>query len=818
MRPAKVFQRVMLKYSNYTLSVMIRVLLVALVACVWLLPMVAMGLTVESFAPVNETALGLTQYLGVNSIVLGVYSNPVMNYLYVTYLRVNATGGLLVLSNGEVVGNVNLPNCTLPYMVSVDYSDNIAYVSCPQSNLIYIVNGESVSITGEVKVFLSPMWLYYDNYTGLLYAIASGSGKFMQYNPLNGSLRYFEVASTIGNLWPPVIVIPNGALNLLYVVYKTGYVLYLNYTTLQLSRDYCLNCIVVNLNSTPLYAYYDSVRNILFVSTEGGLYALDGVTGRILYSINGSFTWLTANVNEGLLYALSGDTVYVYVYTRHVPFEVGLIHLPVSGSTMAVIGDVLYVTLPMLNTIDEITFYKSSSGLYPLYVYVNSTGYNLTLSGPLSIKLSNLRGNVTLMLPNGIYNLTVTLPKGYYAQPSSVQFAIHDSTVKVYVPVYSSFKLIFTENGLALNDTWSVWVYGLTSYGGLFNSSTTAPAGEPIVFYLEPGSYRFVVNPVFGYSPTPVTGVVTVSSAGELTIPVNFTLVNYPVNINIINMPSGSTVQAVLSGLTIAGGKVYEQLTIVTSRYTLMLPDGSYNLTVKDVNYGSYVGVAAPVNNNLRFAVWGREENVSLALSVSNYPLRVSETGLPSGVRWGIYVSGTMFNGTQYMYSIPLTTPNGSVVIMVPDGSYTVSPMATYFNGYNNPYVGSARRVTVNGAGVNVTLPFNPSTYTLIIRVNTVLGLGKYTIKVVGYQFNGQPYTYTLSTSQALAAVPLVDGYYLVTVSSPYYITSYSTKIMINGVTPTPLSIRLIGILLVIIIIIAVGVAAVFMLRRYGYL
>jgi len=170
------------------------------------------------------------------------------------------------------------------------------------------------------------------------------------------------------------------------------------------------------------------------------------------------------------------------------------------------------------------------------------------------------------------------------------------------------------------------------------------------------------------------------------------------------------------------------------------------------------------------------------------------------------------------MYSIPLTTPNGSVVIMVPDGSYTVSPMATYFNGYNNPYVGSARRVTVNGAGVNVTLPFNPSTYTLIIRVNTVLGLGKYTIKVVGYQFNGQPYTYTLSTSQALAAVPLVDGYYLVTVSSPYYITSYSTKIMINGVTPAPLSIRLIGILLIIIIIIAVGAAAVFMLRRYGYL
>ncbi|MFP3207369.1 MAG: hypothetical protein RXQ73_01705, partial [Caldivirga sp.] len=93
-----------------------------------------------------------------------------------------------------------------------------------------------------------------------------------------------------------------------------------------------------------------------------------------------------------------------------------------------------------------------------------------------------------------------------------------------------------------------------------------------------------------------------------------------------------------------------------------------------------------------------------------------------------------------------------------------------------------------------------------------------YTIKVVGYQFNGQPYTYTLSTSQALAAVPLVDGYYLVTVSGPYYITSYSTKIMINGVTPTPLSIRLIGILLIIIIIIAVGAAAVFMLRRYGYL
>jgi hypothetical protein len=224
------------------------------------------------------------------------------------------------------------------------------------------------------------------------------------------------------------------------------------------------------------------------------------------------------------------------------------------------------------------------------------------------------------------------------------------------------------------------------------------------------------------------------------------------------------------------------------------------------------------VNNNLRFAVWGREENVSLALSVSNYPLRVSEVGLPSGARWGIYISGTMFNGTRYTYSITLMTPNSSVVIMVPDGSYTVSPTATYFNGYNNPYVGSARQVTVNGAGVNVTVPFNPSTYTLIIKVNTILGLGKYTVKVTGYQFNSQPYTYILSTSQALVAIQLVDGNYLVTISGPYYITSYLTRMMINGVTPLPLSIRLMGVLLIVIIIVAIGAAVVFMLRRYGYL
>ena len=802
---------------------MSRIILVALLVCISATSLMTLSLTLESFTPVNETMINLTPYIGYTTVITGIYSNPNANYLYVLYTRINVTGvnvtsGVLIMSNGNVVGNVNLPYCMQPYLATINYEENTLYVSCPTSNLVYEINGYTASIIGSIPVSFEPTWVYYDNYTGQLYVIAYGSGKLLQYNTINSSSKYLEVASTISNLWPPEIIIPNGKLNLLYVAYATGYVLYLNYTTVQLAEGYCSNCIIVNLNSTPLYAYYDEEHNILFISTKGGLYALDGSTGRILYSIGVSPTWLTANVNESLLYALVDNLVYVYEYTKDMYFEIGVIHLPSVGSSITMIDDKLYAALPSLGIIDEVTFYKSSNGLYPLYLYVNSSYYNVTLNGPVNLRLINLHYNTTVMLPNGIYNLTIITPKDYYIQPDSVVFAVHDSTTKIIAPVYASYKLIFMEGGLALNDTWSVWVYGLTSYGNLFNETLTAPAGEEIIFYLEPGSYRFIVNPVFGYSSTPVSGSVSVSSAGSIVVPVNFTLINYPVNINITNMVSGLSVKAIVHGETIAGTTINEGLTIMVPYYTILLPDGKYTLTVIDVTYGSYDKVASPTVNNLAFTVWAGVRNINVSLNVNYYPLEISETGLINNVKWSLSVSGVFFNGTHYSYSTTLISPSDSVTLMLPDGSYTVSSTSNYFNGFNNPYSASTRSITINGAGDNVTLMFTPVSYTLIIKVSTILGLGQYTVSVVGVQFNGQPYTLRLRSTQSLLAIPLLSGDYLIQVNGPYYITSYSKRLVVNGLMPAPLSVRLVGLMLLVIIVAVIAVIAVLMLRRLGYL
>ena len=802
---------------------MSRVILVALLVCISVIPLTALSLTLESFTPVNETMINLAQYIGYGTVITGIYSNPSVNYLYILYTRINVTGvnatsSVLIMSSGGVVGDVNLPNCVPSYLAAIDYQDNVIYVSCPISNLVYEISGNTASIIGSITVSFEPTWVYYDDFTRQLYVVAYGSGKIFQYNTVNSSFKYLEIASTISNLWPPQIIIPNGKLNLLYVIYTTGYVLYLNYTVMQLPKNYCVNCIIVNLNSTPLYAYYDEEHNILFVSTKGGLYALDGSTGRILYNISVSSTWLTANVNESLLYALDNKLVYVYEYTRGMYFEIGVIHLPSAGSSITMIGKKLYAALPSLGIIDEVTFYKSPSGLYPLYLYVNSSYYNITLSGPVNIRLTNLHYNTTVMLPNGIYNLTITTPKGYYIQPASVMFAVHDSTIKIIAPVYTSYKLIFTEEGLASNDTWSVWVYGLTAYGNLFNETQMAPAGEEIVFYLEPGSYRFNVNPVFGYSSIPVSGSVSVSSAGSIVVPINFTLINYPVNINIINMMSGLSVKAMVHGVSIAGTAINENLTIMVPYYTILLPDGEYTLTITDVTYGAYNGVASPTSNNLAFTVWAGARNINLTLNVNYYPLKISETGLINNVKWSLSVSGVFFNGTHYSYATTLISPSDSVTLMLPDGSYTVSSASNFFNGFNNPYSGSTQNVVINGAGVNVTLTFTPVSYTLIVKVNTILGLGQYTVSIVGVQFNGQPYTLKLRSTQALLAIPLLSGDYLIRINGPYYVNSYTKRLIINGLMPAPLSVRLIGLMLPVIIVAAIAVIVVLMLRRLGYI
>lgn len=313
----------------------------------------------------------------------------------------------------------------------------------------------------------------------------------------------------------------------------------------------------------------------------------------------------------------------------------------------------------------------------------------------------------------------------------------------------TTYSLTYSESGLPAGTSWGVTVNGRLNF-------SFAPGS--IGFSLPDGSYSYQIADVPGYHQT------TLRYAGNVTIdgaPVNeptlaFSRVTYPIDLSQSGLPTSTTWAVTVNGTTHSAP--------ATSDILFDEPNGTYAYAIADI--AGYHQVTLPYSG--AFNVTGTElYEPTLIFVQQSYAVTWQETGLPSGVAWGVTLNGQLYSSASPR-PIVVDLPNGTYAYGLSDvpgfhqtsvpysGSLTVGgrPVApptvafyaiTYnvtFNSVGLP-AGTVWTLVIDGAAT----PSSTSGY-----VNLTLGNGS-------YEFGVRPVAgYAISSSGAYLEPLRIEG------------------------------------------------------------
>ncbi len=245
-------------------------------------------------------------------------------------------------------------------------------------------------------------------------------------------------------------------------------------------------------------------------------------------------------------------------------------------------------------------------------------------------------------LPSGGYERTLGLVPGYFQTTipyrSSVSLNGNLTVLLQFAP--TTYQLRFEEIGLPVGTPWSV-VVGNRSY-----SSVTAI----IDLNATNGSYAFTVGRVAGYSASPPSGVVAIDG-GPATQGIVFTSVSpsgvYNVTFEEIGLPTGT-----LWGVTFNG----TQSTTTSSTLTYTAGNGTYAYQVSLVT--GYV--PSPSSGAVFVLGAGQVKQIGFhSVPAGAYPVTFSESGLPTGALWAVFVDG-----------VEDASSGSTIVVLLDNGTY----------------------------------------------------------------------------------------------------------------------------------------------------
>ncbi|MVT35651.1 MAG: hypothetical protein GPW18_02595 [Euryarchaeota archaeon] len=371
---------------------------------------------------------------------------------------------------------------------------------------------------------------------------------------------------------------------------------------------------------------------------------------------------------------------------------------------------------------------------------------------------------ITFNEPNGSYTYTIaTVNKIYAPSPYSGAFTINGANVNLPITfTLVTYNVTFTESGLPTGTTW---------YVNLSNGQTYSGTGTTITFNEPNGSYTYTIATVNkSYAPNPYTGSFTVSGA-NVNVPITFILVTYTVTFTESGLPTGTKWYVNLSN-----GQTYSG---TGTTITFNEPNGSYTFSIATTNK-SY----SPSPTSGIFKVNGLSVSISINFSLVTFAVNFVETGLPSGTVWYVNLTNDQsFKGN--VDTITIYEPNGSYSYTIATKDKRYSPLTPYGN------------FTVNGKGLNISIPFKLITYVVIFNET---GLPSGSIWFVnlsnGQSFNGNAsyikfnepngtYIFSIATTYKLyAPTPQTGTFYVnganVTVSIKFYLVTYT--IIINAI------------------------------------
>ncbi len=310
-----------------------------------------------------------------------------------------------------------------------------------------------------------------------------------------------------------------------------------------------------------------------------------------------------------------------------------------------------------------ITF--ASTGLPPSSTWsVNLGGYSQTSSG----------ANITFYELNGTYSFALTVPASVTPPASSGQVAVAGASVVVAVPLASAgngFAVTFAETGLPTGSAWNVTI------GGFGQLSTTSS----IVFTLPNGTYSWMTSTIGGYTTSTWSGTVTVNGSA-VTVKVAFVQFTYAVTFFEGGLTTGTSWNITVNGAT---------TTSTTYFLTVDLPNGTFAFSVGvPATY-----VATPASGNVTVAAGPATQVVIFGPIPTTYAVTFTESGLPSGGTWSVYMNGASLSSTT-----------GTIGFTVPNGTYTFTVVVP--SGYTATSSATGNTLSVNGAAVGVAITISP--------------------------------------------------------------------------------------------------------------
>ena len=316
--------------------------------------------------------------------------------------------------------------------------------------------------------------------------------------------------------------------------------------------------------------------------------------------------------------------------------------------------------------------------------------------------------------------------------------SINSNIISVTVLANVVYKVTISQIGLPLGTTWYANITGGKSY-----SSSTSN----ISFLESNGSYSISISTGNNlYRPSQSSGLISLTVNGaQVSQSIVFLKVVYPVTFTEYGLKSGTEWY-----VNLTNGQSFSSTLAVIS---FSEQNGTFGFSIASLNRSYFYS-----NGAGSFSVQGSPVSVSVRFALFNSSVTFQESGLPTGIRWFVYLT----NGQSF------NTSSSSVAFNEPNGTYH------YFVSTSDKiYYSNGGTFVVKGTSVLLRLSFSFYYYNISF-VETGLSAGV-------------PWTVTFGniTKSSLSSIyfEAVNGTYsfAITPISGYTTEAYDGTIVVDG-------------------------------------
>jgi hypothetical protein len=330
----------------------------------------------------------------------------------------------------------------------------------------------------------------------------------------------------------------------------------------------------------------------------------------------------------------------------------------------------------------------------------------------------------------GTYTFTVPAPLGWTAMPATGTVLVSTFGVAIPIALEPSYTVTVQASGLATGASWTAIVNGVEQ----------STAGPSLSFAVGPGTVAYQVFSA-GYTASSPSG--TLSISGNYTLAVQFSPVvtetTYTVWVNETGLPSDTSWSAVFNGVEHTG---------TSSSLSFSVTGGTYDYQVPSPTGYSPSPSGGSVSISGNYTI-----DVTFASTTVTEAVQVTESGLPDGTSWAVYVDGRYATGvagstpTTLSVSVPANGEYSYQVVPVP--GYSVSP--------------SSGTVSVGTSAYAVGVTFSPVTYGVTFSESGLSAGTSWSVTVNGqlYASSGSSVTVYLANGTFTYSYSAVSGYTL---------------------------------------------------------